>query len=340
MQVVFMPTMGGTQHAECGHLAGMGVAVLPGARQQLQFLAGEGHRVDLAVLTRPQPAIAMLGPVRQYAPRAAVVYDTVDLHHVRLAREAALADSEGHVNRFRRRAEAATHRELERVLVDECDVTLVVSDAEADAVRRLVPGSDVRVLSNIHPDVTTRPTPRSQHIGFVGNYLHRPNVDAVSWFVGHVLPRVLRAEPEVVFDVLGADPPPQIRALAGAAVRVHGWVPDLGPHLRRLAVGVAPLRFGAGVKGKVGELVSHGVPVVGTPTAFEGMALRDGVHVEVAAEPAELATRIVGLLQDRERAGRLARSAAQQLSARFGRRAALTTLTDLLDDRILHAHRP
>jgi glycosyltransferase involved in cell wall biosynthesis len=93
--------------------------------------------------------------------------------------------------------------------------------------------------------------------------------------------------------------PAEISALGGDGVIVAGWVPDLVPLYRRARLSVAPLRFGAGVKGKVGEAMAAGVPVVATTIAAEGLDLGDG-EIAVADDPDEMAACIVALLDDDE----------------------------------------
>ncbi len=89
---------------------------------------GQGHRITLALLCRPQPAIRLLGEIREHAPRCTVVYDTVDLHFRRLGRAADLAEEEHRTDRYALRAQAETSRALELLLTRSCDVTLVVSE--------------------------------------------------------------------------------------------------------------------------------------------------------------------------------------------------------------------
>ena len=117
---------------------------------------------------------------------------------------------------------------------------------------------NVEVVSNIH-DVHGAGPPRAERDGllFVGSYRHPPNLDAARWLVEEILPRVRARLPDVELHLVGGDAPPEVEAYGERdGVRFHGYVPDLLPLLRGARIGVAPLRYGAGVKGKV-AVIEH-----------------------------------------------------------------------------------
>ncbi|PWR11329.1 hypothetical protein DKT68_06160 [Micromonospora acroterricola] len=330
-QVLFFPENGRAERPYADRLRAAGVGVITDRAQQTRFLSDEGHRVGLALLCRPGPAVQMLARVRDAAPGCLVAYDTVDVHFRRLERQAALAAAQGSADRYVLRARADSMRAVELLLARECDVTLVVSDEERRLLGELVPDAWIEVLSNIHrPARTTLERGSAPRVLFVGNYLHEPNVDAARWLCTEIMPLVWAEMPGATVDLVGDAAPPAVTDLAGDRVTVHGWVPELEPLYRRARVAVAPLRYGAGVKGKVGEAVEYGVPVVGTPIAFEGMGLAAGTDVLAGETAAELAGQLVRLLRDDELAARLVTTAGAGLAARFDARVARTVLDRLL----------
>ena len=119
--------------------------------------------------------------------------------------------------------------------------------------------------------------------------------------------------------------------LAGDTVEVHGWVPDLTSMHQRCRLSVAPLRFGAGVKGKVGESMAAGLPTVCTPLAVEGMCLVDGQHVLVAGTAAGFADQVVALLDDDALWRTMSEAGITAVAQRFGPDVARTALQDVLD---------
>ncbi|MDQ0377051.1 glycosyltransferase [Amycolatopsis thermophila] len=312
------------------HRAGITVLVDPGLREQ--FLHEAGAHLSLALLSRPTVAWHLADRLRICAPRARIVFDTVDLHFVRLSREAELVERLGGAPETSAmlHQRSRLYRELELALVRACDRTLVVSEAERDLLADLAPGAPVQVLSNVHiPGPPASPAGRPGVL-FVGSFEHPPNRDAAYWLAGEIWPLVRRRLPEAVLDLVGHDPTDELRALDGHGVRFRGWVADLAALYDTARLSVAPLRFGAGVKGKVGESLAAGVPVVGTTLAFEGMRLRDGEEVLVGDKAEEIADGIVSLLTDDALWLRLSRAGQAAVAAQFGPDVARAALTELL----------
>ena len=332
-RVVFFPANRALPQPYTGELQRHGITVIPDAEGQAAFLREAGAALTVALLSRPQVAWTLLEELRMLAPHCLVGYDTVDLHFLRLRRQAELTASVGDEGSAARLAgKAVASRELELGLVRAADLTLVVSQDEQQLLHSLIPEADVRVLSNVHHCAGEVPGPRGRAgLLFVGSFDHLPNRDAVHWMVHDVLPLVHRRHPETVLHVVGSDPPPDVLELADETVEVHGWVPDLALLHQRCRLSVAPLRFGAGVKGKVGESMAAGLPTVCTPVAVEGMRLVDGQHMLVAADAAGFADRVVALLDDDALWRTLSEAGAAAVAQRFGPDVARTALQDVLD---------
>ena len=332
-RVVFFPCNGALLQPYTEELRYHGITVIPDAAGQDVFLREAGAALRLAVLSRPQVGWKLLEELRMLAPRCLVGYDTVDLHFLRLQRQAELAAATGDEQSATALAgKAAASRELELGLVRAADLTLVVSDHEQSLLRKLIPEADVRVLSNVHHPAGEVPGPQGRTgLLFVGGFDHLPNRDAVHWMAREVLPLVHRRHPDMVLHVVGSNPSPDVRALASETVRVYGWVADLVPLYRRCRLSVAPLRFGAGVKGKVGESMAAGLPTVCTPVAVEGMGLVDGQHVLVAADTTGFAAQVVALLNDDALWCALSAAGASAITERFGSDVARAALRDILD---------
>jgi GT2 family glycosyltransferase/SAM-dependent methyltransferase len=332
-RVVFFPCNGALAQPYSGALQRHGITVIPDAAGQETFLREAGAALRLAVLSRPQVGWKLLEELRMLAPQCLVGYDTVDLHFLRLQRQAELAASTGDEQSATALAgKAAASRELELGLVRATDLTLVVSEHEQGLLRSLVPEADVRVLSNVHHPAGEVPGPQGRAgLLFVGSFDHLPNRDAAWWMAREVLPLVHRRRGDAVLHVVGSNPSPDVQELASETVEVHGWVADLVPLHRRCRLSVAPLRFGAGVKGKVGESMVAGLPTVCTPVAVEGMGLVDGQHVLVAADATGFADQVVALLDDDALWCTLSAAGASAITQRFGSDVARAALQDVLD---------
>jgi glycosyltransferase involved in cell wall biosynthesis len=141
--------------------------------------------------------------------------------------------------------------------------------------------------------------------------------------VGEAFPLIRARLPEVRFHCIGSDTPAEIAALAAQpGVVVHGHVPDIDPYMDGARISLAPLRYGAGVKGKVNLSMAHGQPVVATGCAVEGMHLRDGEDVLVADDPQAFADAVVRLYTDAALWQRLADNGIANVERHFSLDAA------------------
>jgi GT2 family glycosyltransferase len=340
-RVVFFPGNGALLQPYSEDLQRHGITVIPDAAGQDTFLREVGAALRLAVLSRPQVAWKFLEELRMHAPHCLICYDTVDLHFLRLQRQAELAASTGDGAAGALTGKAAASRELELGLARAVDLTMVVSEHEERLLRSLVPEADVRLLSNVHQVASVVAGPQGRAgLLFVGSFDHLPNRDAAQWMAHEVLPLVHCRRPGTVLHVVGSNPSPDVRELASETVEVHGWVADLGPLHQRCRMSVAPLRFGAGVKGKVGESMAAGLPTVCTPMAVEGMELLHGQHVLVAGDATGFAEQVLALLDDDALWCALSEAGAGAITDRFGPDVARTALQDVLDTATKGAHLP
>ncbi len=214
---------------------------------------------------------------------------------------------------------------------------VAVSEADRDALRRLVPGLDVTVVPNgvdldfYRPGVVP-PAPglSSQALVFTGKMDYRPNVDAVLWFAGAVLPLVLAQAPRARFYVVGQQPHARLEALDGRpAITVTGRVPDVRPYIAGAAVYVVPLRIGGGTRLKVLEAMAMGQPLVSTRLGCDGFPFEDGRQVRLADSAEAFADTVVELLRGREQAAALGRAARAEVESRYGWDAILPSMEGL-----------
>jgi glycosyltransferase involved in cell wall biosynthesis len=153
---------------------------------------------------------------------------------------------------------------------------------------------------------------------FVGSFAHRPNADAVQYFLDEIFPKIQSENPQIKMRIAGADPPKSIVDRASESIEVLGFVPDLEPLLQRIRVFVAPLRYGgAGTKGKVGEALSHGIPVVTTSIGAEGFGLTSGEDALIADDPIEFARAVLRAYSNKSLWQRLSENGRARIAADF-----------------------
>jgi len=323
--VVFVPTRREHGGAATEALQKLGVEVwyAPYLEGVGTWLREHGPRFAVAMMVRHHVASECLPLLRRYAPQARRVFDTVDLHYLRERRGAELAGDAG----LLRNAERTRTREL--AVMAGSDITVLVSDAERAQLQVDAPAVRVELISNLH-EVAGAGAPWSarRDLVFVGGFRHPPNVDAMQWFIGDVFARIRAQLPEVRFHCIGADVPPVVQALAARqpGVEIHGFVPVVTPYMDEVRIAVAPLRFGAGVKGKVNLSMAHGQPVVATTCAVEGMHLRDGDDVLIADDADAFAAAVVRLYRDEALWQRLSVAGLRNVQQHFSLDAAQATV--------------
>jgi GT2 family glycosyltransferase len=267
-------------------LQAMGVEVLVGehmARNIDDWLLENARYIDVAYIHRPHIAEQFMKSLGKMKPRPKTIYFGHDLHYLRHGREADLSgDSAG-----RKTAESWKLREYR--IFDQVDKVYYPSRVEVDEILANVPGLDVRAIPLYAlPDVSIEPfdIDNCSDILFVGGFNHPPNVDAVCWFVEEVLPLANELGLDCKINIVGSNPVSAVQALQSGQVIVHGYLEDeqLDKLYSQVRLVVVPLRYGAGVKGKVIEAVQKGRILVTTPVGAEGIP--DAENVMTVADTA------------------------------------------------------
>lgn len=280
--------------ADRQRLADLGVRVRPGTWRELHDSLSSTD-VDAVWFEFYDVAARYLPIVRDLQPRAALLVDTVDVHFARLAAGVPVGAVSSRLAGRVRRAETAIYR--------EADAVIAVSDADA-RILAAEPGlPPIVCLPNIATPRPRAPGARAQEAIFVGHFHHAPNLDGLAWFVRDAWPQVRRRHPSARLTIVGSHASAEVHALAAApGVSVLGYVPDLAPLMDRAMAAIAPLRYGAGMKGKVTDALAAGLPVVTTTIGAQGLDLAQGRDALIADDPATFAEALSSLFDDPARA--------------------------------------
>jgi len=310
----FMPDDGveAGGYADALRALGVGLPVRRGGWPA--WLSALDASYNTLIISRYHVAHALNPLVRRLHPKTRIVLDTVDLHHLREQREAEFR-RDLHLQRL-----AAMTRQRELSAIAAADTTWVVSPEEADLLAAQMPQVHCLVIPNLHePAPIQTPFERRCGVLFVGGAVHPPNVDAVYWLIEDIIPKVQAQIPDCMFHLVGEGLRAALpgRLVIAQGVHLHGHVPDLTALLGQCRVSVAPLRFGAGVNGKINQAMAAGLPVVATRGISRGLCACEGEDILLADDAEGLAAAIVRLHQDPALWGHLARGGVDNIRRYF-----------------------
>lgn len=250
------------------------------------------HEIKIVYLHKLATASNYLGLVRHHMPKVKIIYSVADLHHVRLARQANIQKSPELTLRSK------SVRAAELCYMQMADCIFTHSNAEFDYIRRILPQVNVYIVrwgtmrsqnSWSHLD--------DKNIGFLGSAHHEPNFDAVIHLNDKILPAVWHTCPEVKCFIAGSDWPINLVGRLDSRIEILGHLPILNDFFKSIHLTVAPLRFGAGIKGKVIESMAQQRPCVMSPIAAEGLSLDKTLSNLVGPDDHQVAM-ILKLLSD------------------------------------------
>ncbi len=298
LKVMYLPA--DFKHVEpySTELKNLGVEILAGdwfRNNWKAWFKEKGAEIDYAFIHKPDPGCRFLDVILNHT-NAAIVYQCHDLHYLRLQRQAELTGDHSLLD------EANFFWAKETHLFSASDALLTFSNVEEGIIKKDFPHKQVYTVPLFFYEEKPKPKydfSKRRDLLYVGGFDHAPNRDAVKWFCQEVLPIVLRRLPNIVFNVVGANPPKEIEALSSANVKILGKVSEEGLQALydSVKLTVIPLRFGAGVKGKVIETMHHAIPLVSTSIGLEGIS-GIGQVTTPKDDPEAFAAEILALYQD------------------------------------------
>ncbi len=244
-----------------------------------EVLQQRGHEFDLVFITRYDVAERHIDSIRQHT-RAKILFNNADLHFLRELRMA-LDNGEKDLS-----GPLAT-RDRELALMRKVDAILSYNETEHAVIasHNLREDNIFKCPWVITPHGHKTPFEKRHGIAFLGGYRHRPNIEAVEFFVSNIMPLLRASGKKISFHIFGSHPPDSFKKLQSEDVILEGYVENLDEIFESCRIFIAPLRSGAGIKGKVLDAMSYGIPSVLSPVAAEATGLSHGQSALVAEAP-------------------------------------------------------
>jgi GT2 family glycosyltransferase len=258
-------------------------------------LENRSNRVRGIWMQRISVANSFFDSARRKFPTAPIIFDTVDLVSNRIRRE----------KREGIQAEMTLNEavRLEKKFINHATLTLAVSSEEKSQMQSQVPLASIETLWMSFE--TVKEVEKKDYLSnvglFVGNFRHTPNKVSLNWFAKEVLPLILERNADFVLNVIGTGlTPSEVFAISSEGLNYLGFVDDLTPEYENAKVVVVPLQYGAGIKGKTCEALSHSTAIVSTSYGVEGLDLRNGVEYLLADDAVTFALQVSKVLNDKK----------------------------------------
>ena len=299
MQVTFIGDNFAQEEPYKTELLQMGIEILYGnfySQHWREWLAENGEKFDYVYLQRPHISIKYLDDVKKYC-NGKIFYFAHDLHHLRERREYEIT----HDKKLLESSEK--WKKIEFKIIENVDVVHVVGSYEQKYLQEIYKDIPIRNIPlYIYDDLPTdiqKDFEKREDIVFVGGFGHPPNIDAVEWFAHEIYPKVLEKYPDMKWHIVGNKPTKEIKKLASKNIIVHGFLSDdeLVEMYNNCRLAVVPLRYGAGVKGKIVEAAYYQIPMVTTPIGAEGMSTDENTMI-VKESADDLANAILDIYED------------------------------------------
>lgn len=259
-----------------------------------KFIHAIAKHINFVWLHRPDVFDDYFSIIKKANANATFIYDMVDFHYLRLLREW----EKTKIPEIKKDAE--NYLEIELNNCKNADVIVVISENDKEALKAHYNSEEkMHIIGNMHQfikkDETFVPVESRQDLLFVGSFRHKPNVDTVFYLKEQIMPLVWQEKPEIVVNIVGSYTTNEIQSLHSEKFNIVGYVEDITGHFKTAKLFVAPLQYGAGIKGKIGQSLEHSLPLVTTDVGAEGFDFLPYAQHVIANNPMELASKIIEL---------------------------------------------
>ena len=298
----------------------MGIEILYGPEYQTKiwdWIKENGSEIAFAYLNRPHIATKYVDFIKDHT-NIKIIYYGHDLHFLREYREYELTGD------LKKKRESDYWRSIELSMMEKAAVSYYPSQVEVDAIHQIDQTIPVKAITayvyDHFLDKIQKNFALREGLLFVGGFAHPPNADGVLWFAREIFPLIHQALPQVNFYVVGSKVTEEIKNLEKEVpgIVVKGFVSEeeLASLYAQCRMVVVPLRYGAGVKGKVVEAIYNGAPIVTTSVGAEGIPQVEQV-LAIADEPETFAEKVIQLYEDTETLSRMCGKTQEYIREHF-----------------------
>lgn len=331
-KVVFLPDDFYPLQPYTNEMAQMGVEVLYGnyyMNHWKEWLEENLKYFQYIYMNRPQVSIKYIDIIKKHCS-GRIIYYGHDLHYLREEREYEITHNPEVLRSAKR------WKSIENQLFEKADVIYAAGNYEYTILRNKLKNKTIRsVPAYIYPELKCEDNftlDGRKNLLFVGGFGHPPNLDAVLWFGKKIFPEILKIYPDMIWNIVGSNPPQEVLNLQSANIKVLGFVSDekLRKLYRYCRLAVIPLRYGAGVKGKVVECIYNECPLITTYVGAEGIELDQRIFKVVEADD-NMAKEIVDLYKDDNALLSMMRYSSHVINAYFTEKSVLKIIANDFD---------
>jgi glycosyltransferase involved in cell wall biosynthesis len=229
-------------------------------------------------------------------PNSKTIYDMVDIHFLRYKRAIELDPKRISLKKRYRK-----YYKIETVLAKKANIVIAISEQEKEVISSYIEKSKIIVISNIHyPKIDLKNTnsfEERNNILFIGS-AHKPNIDALYFLNEKIMPLVWGKLPHLKVEIIG-NLDKEISDINHPNIIFHGYVPEIESFFNSTKFMIAPLRYGAGVKGKIGQSFEYYLPLITTNIGAEGMFLKHNINALIANDSEDFANEIINLYENK-----------------------------------------
>lgn len=253
---------------------------------------------NFAWLHRPEIFEKYYPIVKKNKPDLKIFFDMVDFHYLRFKREYELTANPDIMKN------ADKYLKLELDNCQKADKIIVISDIEKETLKDFYKeDSKIVSIGNIHQYIENKNSVSFEDrkdLLFIGGFDHKPNVDAVQYLSNEIMPLLWKSEPEISISIIGSNPPESILKLNSDKFKIIGFAKEVSPYFLNSRIFLAPLRYGAGIKGKIGQSLEFGLPLVTTSIGAEGFNFKENRNIIVGNTSQEIVENILLLYKNKE----------------------------------------